>query len=106
MLKNIINRNGKAYLKVSYANWNNYLNIVSPHRNSDKNVMYCAFRDKTKTWCDTCDTGIGSWTNSCVNIISSINLQKYSHMFSDGVKDTDFNFHLVKIDGNDDNGTI
>jgi len=107
MINNIINKNGKQYLKVTYYNWNKYLNIVSPHRKSDKNILCCGLLDKNKRlWCDTCNTGIGSWSNACVNMITSINLQKYSHVFCEDIKDVDLDFHLVKIDNNDDNSTI
>ena len=48
MFNNIINRNGKQYLKVTSNNWNKYLNIVSTNRKSDKNILCCGLLDKNK----------------------------------------------------------
>jgi len=104
MIKNIFLKNGNEYLRISKNKWNNYLNHVSPHRKSDHNILKCSLRDKSSFWCDTCNTGIGSFTNSCVNIISSINLQKYQNILKD--EDDNNEFYVIKIDRNDDNGTI
>lgn len=107
MIKNIFFKNGKEYLRISKKNWNNYLNIVSPYRKSDNNILECSLRDKNSFWCNTCNVGIGSFTNSCVNIISSINLQKYENILND-INDSDENieFYVIKIDRNDNNSTI
>lgn len=43
----MIVRNGKEYLKVASKNWNNYLNIVSPYRQTDKSIKNrCALKEK------------------------------------------------------------
>ena len=104
MIKNIFFKNGNEYLRISKKNWNSYLNIFSPHRKSDNNILKCSLRDKNSFWCDTCNTGIGSFTNSCVNIISSINLQKYENILKDDIENNEF--YIIKIDRNDNNGTI
>jgi hypothetical protein len=98
---------GKEILKVSKQNWKSYLNIVSPYRKIDKSFMNCALKDrKDLLWCDTCNTGLGNLSKSCVNKISSLNLQKYSNiLFKDFDKDTT-NFYEIEIDRNNNNGTI
>ena len=104
----LITRNGKEFLKVSKKKWNLYLNIVSPHRKYDKSFMNCCLKDrKDLMWCDTCNTTLGNFSNSCVNTITSINLQKYSLLFKDSeeIKNSD-NYYEIDIDINDNNSTI
>ena len=102
--------NGKKYLRVSVYNFNKYLDIVSPYRikNFDNKIFLpCSLKDSKKMWCDTCNSGIGSWTNSCIKTISSINVVKYSEILKkvDDEKDIN-NYTTVEIDCNDDNQTI
>jgi hypothetical protein len=100
-------RRGKEYLKVPNKNWNNYLNIVSPHRKTDKSIKNrCALKEKELLWCDTCNTGIGSWKNSCVNVITSLNYVKYENILKlDDNDDVNF-FYEIELDRNDDKSTI
>ena len=102
-------RNGKEILKVSKKNWNSYLNIVSPYRTCDKSFMNCSLKDrKDLMWCDTCNTTLGNFSNSCVNTITSINLQTYnSLLFQDSkvIAKSD-NYYEIDIDRNDNNSTI
>ena len=101
-------RHGKEYLKVNRANWNNYLNIVSPNRRHERNVQNrCALKERHLLWCDNCNSGIGSWTNSCVNVISSLNYVKHEDVLkkdSDGSECGDS--VEIELDRNDDKGTI
>ena len=99
-------RNGKEILKVSKKNWNSYLNIVSPYRTTDKSFMNCSLKDrKDLLWCDTCNTTLGNFSNSCVNTITSINLQKYSSLLFKDFENSD-DWHEIDIDRNDNNSTI
>ena len=104
----IVRRHGKEYLKVASKNWNNYLNIVSPYRKTDKSVKNrCALKEKELLWCDTCNRGIGSWTNSCVNIITSLNYVRYENILkSEGNNDDVSFFYEIELDRNDDKSTI
>ncbi len=103
----LVIRNGKEILKVSKQNWNSYLNIVSPHRTVDKSFMNCALKDrKDLMWCETCNTALGSLSNSCVNKITSLNLQKYSNiLFKDFDKPLG-DFYEIDIDRNSNKSTI
>lgn len=95
-------------MKVNRVNWNNYLNIVSPHRRLERNVQNrCALKEKHLLWCDNCNSGIGSWTNSCVNIITSLNYVKHEDVLkkdSDGSECGDY--MEIELDRNDDKSTI
>jgi len=64
----------------------------------------CAFKDKENIWCYNCNKGIGSWTNSCTKIISSINLVKYDYILSK--EDTCSKTVDVELDRNLDNKVI
>jgi len=101
-------RNGKEYVKVASKNWNNYLNIVSPYRKMDKSIKNrCALKEKELLWCDTCNRGIGSWNNSCVNIITSLNYVKYENVLKSYDKRDELNFfYEIELDRNDDKSTI
>jgi hypothetical protein len=107
MIKHIFFKNGKEYLRVSNKNWNNYLNQVSPDRLSNTSDFKCALKDKKYLWCNTCNTELGNLTNSCVNIISSLNLQKHSNiLFKDFEKLENEKYYEIEIDRNDNNSTI
>ena len=107
MNKMLTIRNGKEILKVSKKNWKSYLNIVSPFRKADKSFMNCALKDrKYLMWCETCNTGLGNLSNSCVNTITSINLQKYSSVLFENKTDNSDNYYEIDIDRNDNNSTI
>jgi hypothetical protein len=99
----IIFKNGKEYLTVSKISWNNYLNIMSPNRDISNKLIKkdCSLKEKYPIWCDNCNTGIGSWSNSCTNIINSINLLKYSELFKKDENNSK-NIH-IEIDRNDKN---
>lgn len=103
----IIIKNGKEFLKVSKPTWQKYLDHVSPYRNKyrDNGLPYldCGLKTKYYMWCDTCNTSIGYWSNSCNFIISSINLQKYSDIFKEDELKNEIH---VEIDRNDDKKTI
>ena len=108
-------KNGKNYIRVSRNALNMYLDIVSPNRrkfddNDNKIYFSCSLKDKQKIWCDTCNSGIGSWSNACTKVISCINLIKYSEILMKDVdKDEKIDtqdFVTVEIDYNDDNKTI
>ena len=101
-------KNGKVYMNFSVYNFNKYLDIVSPYRikNYDNKLFLpCSLQDNNKIWCDTCNSGIGGWTNSCVKIISSINAVKYSEILMKENKE-EKEYKDVEIDCNDDNKTI
>ena len=105
-MKNIFFKNGKEYLRVSCKNWNNYLNIVSPLRTTDKSFYNCALKDKKYNLeCYTCNKPLGSLTNSCVNIITGYNLQKYSKIIFKDFQNLQ-KYHEIEIDRNDNNSTI
>lgn len=104
-LKNIILKNGKEYLKISHKTWKNYLDEVAPFRKYDINILHCSLKDKNVFWCNTCNTGIGSWKNSCVHIISSLNLVKYEDILKEEKVDKN-NFYEIEIDRNDNKSTI
>ncbi len=101
-------RHGKEYLKVNNKNWNNYLNIVSPHRRLERDVQNrCALKDKDLLWCDNCNSGIGSWKNSCVNVISSLNYVKYEDVLKNDDNNNESEKSVeIELDRNDDKGTI
>jgi hypothetical protein len=100
-------RNGKEILKVSKKNWNLYLNIVSPYRKADKSYMNCSLKDrKDLMWCDTCNTAIGNFSKSCVNTITSLNLQKYSTVLFKDFNEMKDDYHEIDVDRNDNNSTI
>jgi len=102
----LVFRNGKEFLRVSKKNWNSYLNIVSPNRSNDKSFINCSLKDrKDLMWCDTCNTGIGNLSNSCVNMITSINLQKYSSVLFKDFEEI-YDFYEIDVDRNDNNSTI
>ena len=105
MIKNIIVKNGKSYLKVSKNNWNLYLNKFSPNRSFDNNLLGCGLKNKNLNRCLVCNKDIGDWSYSCVNIISTLNLHKNSDMFTNDIlKNNDF--YEIEIDKNDDSSTI
>jgi hypothetical protein len=92
---------GKEFIKFSKTNWNNYLNIVSKNRLCDKSFAdKCSLNIKNSVWCTSCNTGIGSWSNSCVNKITGLNYEKYKNILKDNEKD--INFYEIEIDRNDD----
>ena len=100
-------RNGKEILKVSKKNWNSYLNIVSPYRKADKSYMNCSLKDrKDLMWCDTCNTSLGNFSKSCVNTITSLNLQKYSSVLFKDFSNHKDNYYEIDVDRNDNNSTI
>jgi hypothetical protein len=101
---NIFTRNGKEYLKVGKNVWKNYLNEVAPFRKYDINILSCSLRNKHVFWCTTCNTGIGSWSNSCVHIITSLNLQRHEDILKEDRKDVEF--YEIEIDRNNDKSTI
>lgn len=102
---NIIFRNTKEYLKINKSSWNEYLNIKSPYRNVDKSEPYnCGLKNKNKIWCNSCNTGIGSWNENCVNIINGLNLKKYENILKKRKNEDDF--HIIEIDRNNNKSTI
>jgi len=105
-MNKIVFKNGKEFLKVSKPTWEKYLDNVSPYRNKNISLQYfnCAIKNKDHMWCYTCNTGIGNWLNSCNFVISSLNLQKYSHIFEND-KDCKDKI-LIEVDRNDDKKTI
>lgn len=99
--------NGKEILKVSKKNWNSYLNIVSPFRKADKSYMNCSLKDrKDLMWCDTCNTSLGNFSKSCVNTITSLNLQKYSSVLFKDFNNHKDDYYEIDVDRNDNNSTI
>ena len=106
MIKNIIVKNGKSYLKISKEKWNLYLNKFSPFRSYDNNLTDCGLKNKNLIRCNVCNQDIGYWTNSCVNIISNINLQRNIDMLleKDNLKSN--NFYEIEIDKNDESHFI
>ena len=105
MLKHIFIKNGKEFIRVNRTNWEQYLDIVSPFRTVNYGEYNCSLRQKT-SWCDNCNTGIGSYKNACVNIISSLNLQKYEKILTKNNKDSNSKVFEIEIDRNDNKGTI
>ena len=109
MFNNIIVKNGKELLKVSKSTWKSYLKIL----NSDYSSIYsdtnskkfCGLKNKTSTWCYSCNSDIGYWKNNCAFIISSLNLVKYSYLLDHISKDENDNI-FIEIDRNDDKKTI
>ena len=101
----IISKNGKEYLKVARKSWKTYLDIKSPNRYYDYNIMRCSFDDKKNAWCNTCNSGIGSWSDTCVNTITSLNLKKYEDILSK-TDNKDYHNYEIEIYRNDKNGTI
>jgi hypothetical protein len=100
----IVIKNNKEYLKVSVNVWNNYLNKVSTYRITDRSIINCSLKNNKKSWCESCNSGIGNFTNSCVNIITSINLLRYEHLLFSKSKVSDYKeFYLIDIDRNDNN---
>ena len=71
-MNKIIQVNGKEYLRLSKNIWEKYLDTTSPYRNLTNSKLPCALQDKRYIWCDNCNKGIGSWSNSCIKIISTI----------------------------------
>ena len=106
MINSIISKNGREILRVSRNNWNTYLNLTSPNRTTDNSNTNCSLKDRKDTiWCETCNTVIGNFGNSCVNVISSINLSVYSStIFKDSDKDEEY--YDIDIDRNQNNSTI
>ena len=102
---NIIFKNNKEYLKVSKLSWELYLNIKSPFRNVNKSIAYdCGLKNKQKTWCNSCNTGIGTWNNNCVNIINGVNLNTYKNILTKYRNDHEF--YIIEVDRNDNKSTI
>ena len=103
----LVFRNGKEFLKVSKNNWNTYLNLMSPARIADKSDNNCELSDNYpwKNKCDTCNAVIGNFGNSCVNKITSINLQNHYHILS---KDSEKmkEFYFIEVDRNNNKSTI
>ena len=110
MINSIISKNGREILRVSKHNWNNYLNLTSQNRIVDNSDSDCCLKDiKNSVWCGTCNTIIGNFGNSCVNVISSINLSLYSDIiFKDSGKGSgkDSEYYDIDIDRNENNSTI
>jgi hypothetical protein len=104
----IISKNGKEYLKVARKSWKTYLDIKSPHRYYDYNALQCSFDNKKDAWCNTCNSGIGSWSESCVNTITSLNLKKYENILKENKSEDKLKeYHYeIEIYRNDKNGTI
>jgi hypothetical protein len=104
----IISKNGKEYLKVARKSWKSYLDIKSPHRYYDYNITQCSFDNKKDAWCNTCNSGIGSWSESCVNTITSLNLKKYEDILKkkDEENKKEYHYYEIEIYRNDKNGTI
>ena len=103
---NIFLKNGRTYLRVSSKTLNIYLDIVSPNRKVGDTInSSCSLRESKNMWCDACNTGIGSWKNTCVKVISCENLLKYSEIFMNG-EDLHENLEDIEIDCNDDKKTI
>lgn len=107
-MNKIIQRNGKEYLRISENIWKMYLDKVSPYKIVNDNflnpTLMCALKDKNVMWCETCNTGIGSWSNSCVKKITGINLVRYEDILSKidlETKNID-----IEIDRNDNNKVI
>lgn len=89
----------KEFIKILKSNWHNYLNIVSKNRLCDKSYAdKCSLNIKDSIWCPSCNTGIGSWSNSCVNKITGLNFEKYKNILNS----TSNNFYEIEIDRNDD----
>jgi hypothetical protein len=104
MKSRIFFQNGKKFIKVNHTNWKNYLNLKSPYRTNNFNSFNCALKNNESMCCDSCNVSIGSYTKSCVNIITSLNLQLYEDIL---IKDNLENeFYNIEIDSNDDNKTI
>jgi hypothetical protein len=107
-MNKIIQRNGKEYLRISENIWKFYLDKVSPYKIINDNflnpTLICALKDKNIMWCDTCNTGIGSWTNSCVKKITSINLIRYQDILLKN--DLETKIIDIEIDRNDNNKVI
>lgn len=106
----IISKNGKEYLKIARKSWKSYLDIKSPHRYYDYNALQCSFDNKKDAWCNTCNSGIGSWSDACVNTITSLNLKKYENILKENKTEhkilKDYHFYEIEIYRNDKNGTI
>ena len=107
-MNKIIQKNGKDYLRISENVWKIYLEQISPYKTINNNFLnptiVCALKDKKITWCDSCNKGIGSWSESCVKTISSLNFVKYENILSkENAKD---NIIDIEIDRNDDNKVI
>jgi hypothetical protein len=107
-INKFIVKNGKEYIRLSETIFNNYLNTVSPYRNKNLNenlYQVCGLKDKNLMWCNTCNSYIGSWSNSCNKIINILNLIRYDDILS---KDNIPNekYYDIEIDRNADNNTI
>ena len=98
MRSNIFTKNGKQYFNASKNNWHNYLNHVSKDRKVNKNIFLCGLKEKNSSWCYSCNKGSSFWSNTCVNVISLINLQKHSNIIFQ--KNEDTKFYEIEIDVN------
>jgi len=95
----IFSKNGKNYVKISRKSWKSYLDIKSPHRYYDYNALECS----KNVWCATCNSGLGSWSETCVNKITNFNLQKYQNILSkrDEKDEKDYHFYEIEIHENE-----
>lgn len=104
-MNKIIQRNGKEYLRISENIWKKYLDSTSKYRDINNSFKYnCSLKNNKDIWCNYCNRGIGSWSNSCIKIITSINLVKYENIFLDN--DSNSNMVEIEIDRNLDNKVI
>ena len=107
-MNKIIKKNGKDYLRISENIWKLYLEQTSPYKTINNNFLnpslQCALKDKKVSWCDSCNRGIGSWSQSCIKTITSINLVKYENiLLNENTKD---NIIEIEIDRNDNSKVI
>lgn len=101
-------KNGKEFVRISKTNWKNYLDIVSKYRISDKSYFDCVLKDRVNdTWCATCNAGIGSFNNRCVNKITNTNIQKYSSiLFKEFLEIKNEEYYEIEINRNENDSTI
>ena len=95
----VFSKNGKKYVNISRKSWKSYLDIKSPHRYYDYNTLECS----KNVWCATCNSGLGSWSETCVNKITNFNLQKYQNILSkrDEKDEKDYHFYEIEIHENE-----
>ena len=103
-MNKIIQVNGQEYLRLSKNIWDKYLDITSPYRNLTSSNLPCALKDTQNIWCDNCNKGIGSWSNSCIKMISTINLVRYDYILSE--ENISADTVDIELDRNTDNKVI
>ena len=103
----LVFRNGKEFLKVSKSSWNTYLNLMSPARIADKSDN-CELSNNYiwKNKCSTCNAIIGNFGNSCVNKITSLNLQNHYRILSKDSEKEMKEFYFIEVDRNNNKSTI